>query len=329
MLNGKPSFAEKTRSDVLAAARDLNYIPNGNAQALRQPGHPAPVTTTLCVYISHLGNPDPASDESHRYFEQFQEMLRHSLPRGIYMVPHWYDQGTTFSCPPLESGLVAAAVLGTARPAIVEAVRDIARVVLLDVPFSPEVARMPVVNPDVRWGFRLVLEHLQELGHRRIGVLGIAPTRHTSYHASRYPCFLEALSTSSLEVDDAFSEPWALSPESHDVVMADVVNRTEQAVRHGDITALVCLDDVYADQVVHRLAKRGVSVPDDLSVTGFNRLHPPQTDLEMTSVWYNRPAMYDAVLDVLAAMERGRDMSSTEILVRPSLVTERTTAEAT
>lgn len=123
------------------------------------------------------------------------------------------------------------------------------------------------VDLQIERGAELVAQHLRELGHRRVGYLGVLAPRETYLRRQRVlraelkagggavvsACSLE----SSLELDAA----------------EEVAHRLLAAVRRdGRVTAVVCDDDLLAAALVAACSEEGVSVPGDLSVIGFGDL---------------------------------------------------------
>ena len=111
-------------------------------------------------------------------------------------------------------------------------------------------------------GARAVTRHLIELGHRRIGVITGPPHWHT--RDDRVGGHLAALAEAGVLGD----------PE----LMRDGEPATKTGVRAGgellDLrprpTAVVCFNDKVAVGVLEAAAARGLRVPADLSVTGFD-----------------------------------------------------------
>ena len=56
--------------------------------------------------------------------------------------------------------------------------------------------------------------------------------------------------------------------------LEDSFNVAAERVREG-VTAIVCAADHQAYDLISALQKRGIRVPEDVSVTGFDGIHPP------------------------------------------------------
>jgi LacI family transcriptional regulator len=117
----------------------------------------------------------------------------------------------------------------------------------------------PQVRLDDAAGVRAAVEHLVAAGHRRIAHL--AGTRRDG--VERREAFLAALAEAGLEpgpiVDGGFTEEGGEA--AAEVVLDD-----------RDVTAVFCASDRMAVGLLHTAQRRGISVPDDLSVVGFDDL---------------------------------------------------------
>jgi LacI family transcriptional regulator len=140
--------------------------------------------------------------------------------------------------------------------------------------------RLPYVGADERTGIQMVVEHLAELGHRRMVHLG-GPA-DTSTGRDRASAFRQAIdglglpgSRSMVQVCSTYTE-------------AAGAEAARRLLRSGeDVTAIVCANDLIALGALSVLAEAGVRCPDDTSVVGFNnmamvdRLTPPLTTVRV------------------------------------------------
>jgi DNA-binding LacI/PurR family transcriptional regulator len=123
---------------------------------------------------------------------------------------------------------------------------------------GPETS-LPEVRLDDAAGVRAVVAHLLALGHRCIGHL--AGTRRDG--VERRDAFVAAVRAAGLEpgpvVESDFSEDGgaAAAPRLFD---------------DPDVTAVFCGNDRMAVGLLHAAASRGIAVPHDLSVVGFDDL---------------------------------------------------------
>ncbi|MCS0647381.1 MULTISPECIES: LacI family DNA-binding transcriptional regulator [Curtobacterium] len=121
---------------------------------------------------------------------------------------------------------------------------------------------MPAVVGDDVEGGRMATEHLLALGHRRIGV--IAGPRHASTAVERVAGFRLAHEQRDLAVDDA------LVVHSDFEVEGGVVGAHTLLSLSDPPTAIFAVNDTAAIGVMGAARQRGLRVPDDLSIVGYN-----------------------------------------------------------
>ncbi|MFI5804321.1 LacI family DNA-binding transcriptional regulator [Streptomyces sp. NPDC051561] len=135
-----------------------------------------------------------------------------------------------------------------------------------------EAAASPVtatLSFDNRGGARALTEHLLSLGHRRIGYVAGPAERTTTRH--RLEGHREALRAARVTDDPALLLHGAYDRTSG----VDAARRLLDAA--PDLTAIVAANDTIALGVCTAARARGLRVPEDLSVAGFDDL-PSATD---------------------------------------------------
>lgn len=169
---------------------------------------------------------------------------------------------------------------------------------------------------DNRSGVRLALEHLQELGHRRIVLL--RPPGSTT--ADRPAEIVAGTEAERLDL-------------SVSVVTAPYELEEATAVAHGVLggedrpTAVFCLCDSIAYGVYAAARELGLAIPEDLSVVGYDNhpisalLAPPLTSFE----WDSDHLVKVAVEMALAAIE-GHPRRRRRVVIRPELHARASTA---
>ena len=136
------------------------------------------------------------------------------------------------------------------------------------------------VDVDHYNGIAAVIDHLVAAGHRRIGFYTKSYQVEASWSFRRYSAFIEKMTRLQLPVDpldvvDVFPRPLFSVDESIDCV----AERTRAGV-----TAWVCAADHQAYDVIRGLRKRGLEVPADVSVTGFDGIERRGNNPALTTV---------------------------------------------
>jgi LacI family transcriptional regulator len=180
-------------------------------------------------------------------------------------------------------------------------------------------ASLPFVGADDRHGVKLCVDHLVELGHRRIVHLAGPPT--TSTAEDRADAFQASVLTHQLEAEtfeaDSFTE------ESGAAV---VRKRLEAGAR---FTAIVAANDLLAIGALQALGEHGISCPDQVSITGYNdidyvsKLTPP-----LTTVHVPLRREGELAAETLLRVIKGQTDSAMQMLLPVELMRRGTTGPA-
>lgn len=156
--------------------------------------------------------------------------------------------------------------------------------------------------------------HLIALGHQRIAFLG--GETHYDYTHTRFKGYRQALEEASLPYDDAY------------VKLGDGAHATEQVLSLApSITALIYVNDSYAQEGLAYLATRRIRIPQELSVasfddTDFARTHTPP----LTSVAYNRTKEGQWAVKILIDQIRNPFLERTQMMFRARVIVRESTA---
>jgi DNA-binding LacI/PurR family transcriptional regulator len=202
--------------------------------------------------------------------------------------------------------------------------------VLVD--FSPYVEG-PRVNIDDRGGARAAAQHLVDLGHRHFGLVlpyddgaptaGLAeeaadPTKAADH--TRWRCYIrherivgwrEPLEAAGVDWDAVpVGSAAGRAGDTGYEAAAQLLDRAERP------TAILCLSDVLAFGVMRAAAERGIRVPQDLSIVGYDDV-PEAGSSALTTVFQNHAAKGEEAVRLLT--EGGDDvLLPTELVVRAS-----------
>ncbi|HZU56340.1 MAG TPA: LacI family DNA-binding transcriptional regulator [Actinocrinis sp.] len=260
-----------TAERVLAAARELGYVPNAIARGLRTSR-----TGTVGVIIPDLMNPlfPPI-------VRGIEDVLAQEGYTALLANTDNDEQRERALFESLVTRRVDGFIVATARrthPLLDEAARRGLKVVL--VYRGTDRTDFCAVTADDWLGITLATEHLIELGHRRIGHLAGPQDVYTGSIRAR--SFNEALRSHDQDVPaehivvcDAYSE-------------AAGVSGTRRLLDQApDLTAIVAANDLLALGACDVLRERGLRCPDQVSVTGFNdmpfadKFDPPLTTVRV------------------------------------------------
>jgi LacI family transcriptional regulator len=172
-------------------------------------------------------------------------------------------------------------------------------------------------------GARAAVEHLLQLGHRRIGYLGQVVTGSPEIvDNQRYRGYWDALTAAGIDVEDEWI---VLDLDAYSVADGDRGLRKLLSAPPG-VSAVIAFSDIMAAGVLQAIHDLKLRAPDDISVIGFDNtyapyLSPPLTTVAIPMVEVGRAAAQVAI-DALENRQRrlrfyGRKLA-TELVVRSS-----------
>ena len=178
------------------------------------------------------------------------------------------------------------------------------------VPGNPKVSHVGVDNDE---GMRMVIAHLTQLGHKRIGHLGSA--RGAYVYQQRYNSFFLALREHKLD------DRRALAGNAYH--MSECISKLLPRLLEQDCTAIVCSHDKLASSVLLHLDEIGIRVPEDLSVVGFDDIplsrytSPPLTTVRQNRTELGKSAFY-ALTSLMNSVPISTLLLHAELIVRQS-----------
>jgi DNA-binding LacI/PurR family transcriptional regulator len=276
--NRPDQLSPELRERVLETARRLGYPgPDPVARSLRtrQAGAVGLLLTEILSYAFR----DPAAV---RFLEGLA-MACEEAGQGLLLVPAspeadaretaaavhraGVDGFVVYSVPDDDPNL--AAVLQRPLPTVV-----------CDQPRIPDVDHVGI---DDRAAMASLGMHLIGLGHRRIGVvcMRLGRDRHDGFvnAARQREAHFHVQRARLAGLADAFGEvllDWNTVPvvERFDHTIASGASAATQLLdRDPRLTAIVCTSDILALGALGEIRRRGLRVPEDLSVTGFDGVH--------------------------------------------------------
>ncbi len=256
ILNNSPisvPIAQETRERVLAAARDLEYRPNPLARALR--GAP---TMLLGAIVRDITDP---------FFAGAVEGVSSAArARGYNIVlglaharaTEAFELATVLEARQCD-GIILLGDMGD-QPRLLADLRH-SHVPVVAMWQGTLLDLIPGVQVDNRLGTRIAVEHLRGLGHRRVAFIG---GRLLGDIRERQSAYSESVSEFLGDVPPGYLQHVANTPEGGEAALGALMRLSPRP------TAIVASTDVLAIGVLRGALLRGVKVPDELSVVGFD-----------------------------------------------------------
>ena len=327
VLNGYVDVSDSTRKRVLKVAKELDYTPSAAARTLvRQ-------RSQVIGVLLETGKGHP--DLQHPFFQEVLVGLKHRLgARGYDLL--------LFATDLSENGSSEHSVLRRARHHRVDGV-----VVMGVDPRDPEIhklghSQIPTVAVDLdlvgrRTGYvisdnlggaRLAVRHLHEQGHERIAIVtGMLSTRPGADRLLGYRAELEAL---GLPYRDDYVREGDFYFESGHSGMQSLLDLETPP------TAVFAAGDLMAAGCLRAIEERGLGVPDDIAVVGFDDiqlaavLQPALTTIKQDKVQLGATAA-EALLRMIEEADAAPPVKTlpVELVVRASSGARRESRRAT
>ena len=257
VLNNRPDVSPEARAKVKAVLEAHNFTPNNNARHLKQPSSTSiaiVVKGTLNTMFSHIlefmqtrieGAGYTASiyylDEEANELDQAKQICRERKPLGLLFLGGSVNRfRTEFSSISLPSVLVTNSAGSLAFE------------------------NLSSVSTDDTAGASCAVSYLMDRGHTRIGVLG--GNLELSYTSQlRYLGCIQAFSERGIPFQEELQyQAGRFSYQSAYETANQLLDRMT------DLTAIFAMSDVIAIGAIRAIRDRGLRVPEDISVIGFD-----------------------------------------------------------
>jgi DNA-binding LacI/PurR family transcriptional regulator len=314
ILNDKPDVAPATRQRVMDAIQALNYIPHVQAQNLA-----AGKSRSIAVLY-----PSESMGFSEMEFEFFVGCAQ-AAAKGGFLFNLIVNTMTERELMNLFRGSQVDGVI------LMEIHLEDWRVDLLHEHGYPFVligrcqdnAGISFVDVDFEYAMKMVCEHLVGLGHHHIGFINLAgsardrdygPSVRTrwGYEQACERFQLPSIYCTALPTIDALS---AAAGELLDA--------------HPDLTALVTMHSGSLVGIMRATERRGLTVPDDISVVGIitdqiaQLITPP-----LTTISFPARAMGARAMQMLIRKLRDENYKDRHVTLKPPLIVRESTAPA-
>lgn len=256
VLNNRPDVSEQTRRKVMAVVEDCGYVQNGNASSLKR-------KHAECAVIIVRGR------RSMFLSDAAEQMLACAQGgKTPFLVKYIDEEDDEFGAMRrlyAERSARGFILLGSRLDERIEAVRT------LDVPcvfatVDASASGLPNASSvfiDDRAAAREMMDRLVSCGHRRIAIFAGCGEGDGPFER-RYQGALDSLRAHGIAFD----------PALYVVTRFEMSEAYEHAMaffgRDRGVTAVMAMSDTAAAGVIRALHDRGLRVPEDVSVTGFD-----------------------------------------------------------
>ncbi|MFN4190747.1 MAG: LacI family DNA-binding transcriptional regulator [Pseudothermotoga sp.] len=254
-LRGKRDISKQTRQKIFKIAKEIGYIKNSTAFALRRSE-----TKTIGVIIEDSSNP---------FFAEVLKGIESATRRFGYQLLLM----NTETDPKLQSQaiktLLERRVEGLLISPFGQNTEDFEKLLKMNFPFvllgrhmyRPDIDE--IYNDEVKGGY-LATKHLISKNRRRI--LFINTDLNNSASKMRYEGYKKALTESMMDLSEDY-----LIPVPYDKNMEAGYQGVKRAVEKGlDFDSILCYNDLFAIGAIRALDEIGKRVPDEIPVIGYD-----------------------------------------------------------
>ena len=325
-LANHPAISAETRARVIAAADTLGYRPSPGRAVRNRKGGSRRLTVAVLI-----GLEVPAEKAELTTYPQILKGIRERAEIERVHVDVHYTMPTAFhpeNSPQdffrlIRQGDWRGAILiyPFSEPSVETIAGKISTVGVLESYNSPGV---DIIDTDDAFAVCSLAETLRAAGHERIGFLSWRYEIGGHWVARRFSGYVEAL----FQNDLPFNPDWVINVRRATGIVprgqeADAVARL---VREQGVTGWVCAADHQAYRLIEDLHARGIRVPQDCSITGFDGLEPPNGQPRVTSMRVPHEHIGASALSRLISRIQHPTSPRRKILVEAQLVNGATVA---
>ena len=265
VLNCNPSetISAETTQRVREAAKRLNYVPNLNARSLSSR------RSNLIGVVIPQTEPGKEFMFSNPFYGELLSAIEYTArTNGYHLLLSGTKEDQSYLNVAQNRGLDGVIIVGAYPGKNLAELRGMnVPVVLLDSYVKDETFH--TVGNEDRQGARMATEYLLAKGHRRIAFVSGSIREH-GVNSKRYQGYLDALLAAGIE-------PCEQALYSDTVSFEYGVEAANEFVRRGKKqTAAFVTADVLAMGMVKGLMQRGMRIPQDLSIVGFDAVYLAQ-----------------------------------------------------
>jgi len=327
VLRNQPGISAKTRERVKKAVAETGYKPNARLQRMFSRVHSK--RWSILFLVPGLYASGCAGERG--FFERMIWPLEREIARRkcALMVSSWESGFPEDGAPSsVTEGFADGVIAMGGGPNQIRALANRVPVVLFN--SEDRLANADIVMPDIDRGAFLQLDSLRQLGHTRIACFrprgpngpGVPSCQDKRY----WRAYEDFFSTSGLQLPDSYLEPVAVSPETNRDAAEGFISRLFGGETRP--TAIVTTD-VYASFLIPALRARGLRVPEDVSVFGWDDdPHGFPAPLPLSTFRQDFDAMAAVAVDRLLARIDGETQPIQVVEVNGTLIHRNSVAPA-
>lgn len=323
-LANHPAISAETRAKVRSLADEMGYRPSPGRMLRRHVKSAKKITIGVLIGI-------PAGNVAMATFPYILKGIRDRAQIERVNIDVYYQAPSDFHPETGRQPIFrhirendwrgSILIYPFAESAVESILQKISSVAVLE---SYSHAGLDIIDTDDASAVLSLVECLHNAGHRRIGFLSWHYPIGGHWVARRFSGYVEALFFHGLD----FHPEWVLNVHRNSPVLTpqQVAEQVARLVREQGVTAWVCAADHQAYPLIQELQARGIRVPEDCSITGFDGLEPPAGSPRATSMRVPHEQIGSSALTRLINRIERPNSPRRKILVEAELVQGETIA---
>ncbi|MDD7741072.1 MAG: LacI family DNA-binding transcriptional regulator [Fusicatenibacter sp.] len=282
-LTGQKGVGSETREKILKAAKDLGYEKS-----------PEPAKTAKKRNLRHVGvliSERYLAEYTTFYWKMYQEVTLEAAERHclvtVEILRRTAEKELILPGIIEEQKLEGLMIMGEISRDYIRLLREKTGIPIVCLDFYDSELERDAVISDNFHGMYLLTEYLFARGYQKMAYLG--SIHYTSSIMDRYLGFHKSM----LEHGICLPGEWLIGDR-------DEEGHIEFELPEDLPEAFVCNCDLTAGMLIQKLEERGLRVPEDIAVVGFdNYLHPGFPDQKITTYEVNRKDLAKAAMEKL------------------------------
>ncbi|MGN0376738.1 MAG: LacI family DNA-binding transcriptional regulator [Suilimivivens sp.] len=308
-LNGASDISIELRQTILDTAVEMGYV----TKRMKKDEH-----KKLCIFIENMDY-ESASQFGYDIVLGFkQAAYRDNWHVEVLPVTPQFQEQEKYDTFMLKNGYSGAFLVGFAlKDTWMKQLQNTAIATTLFDNYIRKNPNVAYIGTDSFEGIETAIEHLVKLGHTRIAFLN--GSLHSMITEHRQQAFYDSMAAHHLKVDEKLvANGYYVAESAKDFVPSFLENKA---------TAIVCGNDLLAYGVIKECERCGYSVPEDISVIGFDDLPlSAHTTPALTTIRQERSELGKCGYMALHSLMNHISVSKT--LLRPQFVMRNSTAKA-
>ncbi|MFV0574131.1 MAG: substrate-binding domain-containing protein [Vibrio sp.] len=304
VINKTRFVAEATQEKVMAAVKELNYAPSAVARSLK-----CNTTSTIGMLVTQSTNPFFAEVvdgvESYCYRKGYTLILCNTGGRSdkqrdyIRMLAGKRVDGLLVMCSDLDEELRE----------MLDAHADIPKVVM---DWGPETSKADKIIDNSEEGGYLATRYLLDKGHKDIACL--------TGHFEKVACQERILGCKRALAEEGLTLPEEWLIEGNFECDTAVIAADKILAMDKKPTAVFCFNDIMALGLMSRLQEKGMKIPEDISVIGYDNIDiSPYFSPPLTTIHQPKRRLGKNAVEILLERIKNKHHAKQEFTMYPEI----------